>query len=72
MTNDSRPMTQGPRLDILSILHERGFVQDVTDEPELRARLLVANRILALQNELIHAREELRAAYQKMLAARRA
>ena len=30
-------------------------------EPELRARLLVANRILALQNELIHAREELRA-----------
>jgi two-component system, cell cycle response regulator len=29
--------------------------------PELRARLLVANRILALQNELIHAREELRA-----------
>jgi two-component system cell cycle response regulator len=29
-------------------------------EPELRARLLVANRILALQNELIHAREELR------------
>jgi two-component system cell cycle response regulator len=30
-------------------------------EPELRARLLVAHRILALQNELIHAREELRA-----------
>ncbi|MGC1424691.1 MAG: diguanylate cyclase [Terracidiphilus sp.] len=30
-------------------------------EPELRARLLVATRILALQNELIHAREELRA-----------
>jgi diguanylate cyclase (GGDEF)-like protein len=30
-------------------------------EQELRARLLVANRILALQNELIHAREELRA-----------
>jgi two-component system, cell cycle response regulator len=30
-------------------------------EAELRARLLVANRILALQNELIHAREELRA-----------
>ncbi len=30
-------------------------------EPELRARLLVANRILALQNELIHTREELRA-----------
>lgn len=30
-------------------------------EPELRARLLVANRILALQNELIHAREEIRA-----------
>jgi len=30
-------------------------------EPELRARLLVANRLLALQNELIHAREELRA-----------
>jgi diguanylate cyclase (GGDEF)-like protein len=30
-------------------------------EPELRARLIVANRILALQNELIHAREELRA-----------
>ena len=27
---------------------------------ELRARLLVASRILALQNELIHAREELR------------
>jgi two-component system, cell cycle response regulator len=30
-------------------------------ELELRARLLVASRILALQNELIHAREELRA-----------
>jgi len=30
-------------------------------EAELRARLLVASRILALQNELIHAREELRA-----------
>jgi diguanylate cyclase (GGDEF)-like protein len=29
-------------------------------ESELRARLLVASRILALQNELIHAREELR------------
>ena len=29
-------------------------------ELELRARLLVASRILALQNELIHAREELR------------
>lgn len=29
-------------------------------EPELRARLLVASRILALQNELIQAREELR------------
>lgn len=29
-------------------------------EAELRARLLVASRILALQNELIHAREELR------------
>jgi two-component system, cell cycle response regulator len=30
-------------------------------EAELRARLHVASRILALQNELIHAREELRA-----------
>ena len=30
-------------------------------EAELRAHLLVASRILALQNELIHAREELRA-----------
>ena len=29
-------------------------------EAELRARLLVASRILALQNELIHSREELR------------
>ncbi len=29
-------------------------------EAELRARLLVASRILTLQNELIHAREELR------------
>ncbi len=29
-------------------------------EAELRARLLVASRILALQNELIHTREELR------------
>jgi diguanylate cyclase (GGDEF)-like protein len=29
-------------------------------ESELKARLLVASRILALQNELIHAREELR------------
>jgi len=29
-------------------------------EPELRARLLVASRILTLQNELIQAREELR------------
>jgi two-component system cell cycle response regulator len=29
-------------------------------ESEMRARLLVASRILALQNELLHAREELR------------
>jgi len=54
------------RTDELDVVHalESG-ADDCIGKPfgasELRARLLVANRILALQNELIYAREELRA-----------
>jgi diguanylate cyclase (GGDEF)-like protein len=54
------------RTDELDVVHalESG-ADDCIGKPfgeaELRARLLVASRILTLQNELIHAREELRA-----------
>ena len=53
------------RTDPLDVVHalESGADDCISkpfDESDLRARLIVAGRILALQNELIHSREELR------------